>query len=487
VIDGWPLLYKELLHVDNLEGNVGICTLWTEQRRVADILVPGSFCVIGNLYRSAGVSAIIRNIFANPKLRYVAVWGNDLSESGDALMAFWRNGIDEAYNIIGAQGKIEREIGRGAIDLIRQAVDVIDLRGEPASKLTDVVSALPSLPAFTEPCQFPIAEPRTPPVWPSESTGFRVERPTVAQTWLKVLRTVMRYGTLKATRYGNSKALKEALNVVAIVRSEDPDSVLFPEYLPMSQKDLEDYCSQLLTAETFEGTSYTYGSRLRNYGGIDQVAAMIDLVKKRPDSKKMYATTWKVEVDSKAMLKGDSPCLTQINGSVRDGAFCLTAHFRSQDVFGAWPLNMFGFRKLQKEIADETGLYLGPTTMITHSAHVYAWDWDRAEEVLQKYYRAAMPRPWELDPRGYATIRVRNGMIELTAFSPQHEELLILRDTSANRLCRKITELDLFSLSSHLLYIGRELQKAKTALRLGIRYVQGKPLAISGGEASAGI
>jgi len=484
MIDGWPLFYKDLLHISNLESNVGVCTLWTERRRVVDILEPQSFCVAGNLYRTAGISAIIRNIFANPRLRYICVWGNDLSESGDALAAFWKNGVDEAHHVVGAEGKLEREIPDDALGLVRQAVELIDLRHKPASELISVVNTLPSLPPFSEPRQFPVAEPEVPVSWPSESIGFRVEGSTVAQTWLMVLRTVLRYGLPKRTRYGNTRALKEALNVVAVVQSENPDDVFFPEYLPMSQRDLEDYYPQMLSATALDGTSYTYGSRLRDYDGVDQIAAMIDLIKRRPDSKKMYATTWKVKIDSMAMLEGDSPCLTQINGSVRDGLFYLTAHFRSQDVFGAWPLNMFAVRKLQKAISDEVGLGLGATIMITHSAHIYAWDWDRADEVLKKYYRTAMPRPWGLDPRGYAIISVEDGIIKLTAFSHEHEELVTLRGTTASKLCQTVAQEGIFSLPSHLLYIGRELQKAETALKLGIDYVQDRPLAIRTGKGS---
>jgi len=472
----WPILYEDLLRVGDLESSAGVCTLWTKRDTVRDQLDPHSYCVVGNLYRSAGISAIIRNVWANPHLRTIALWGTDLSDSGDAFMAFMRHGINAQHEIIGARGKIEKEIDHEAVELFRRSVQAVDLRGQSIERLKELLAATPRQPPFAEPRTFPIAEPDVR-SWPAEISGFRVQGPTVAQTWLKVLRTIMRYGRVKTTRYGNTKELKEILNLVAIVESEDPDDIYYPEYLPMGRDQLEAYYPQVLEARPIEGTSYTYGMRLRNYEGIDQIQAMIDLIRARPDSKKMLASTWNVAIDSKAAMKGDSPCLTQINGSVHEGTFYLTAHFRSQDMFNGWPSNMFAVRKLQKQIAEATGLALGWTTMITHSAHLYAWSWDSAEEIIQNWYKDAEPKGGlELDRRGYFIITTNGGRITATFYSPDHDELYSVDDVSGRRLYLKLAQAELSLQPSHLLYLGYEIHKAETALKLGIPYVQDRAL-----------
>ncbi|HSN75414.1 MAG TPA: thymidylate synthase, partial [Anaerolineae bacterium] len=217
-----------------------------------------------------------------------------------------------------------------------------------------------------------------------------------------------------------------------------------------------------------------YGDRLRNYDGLDQISNLIELIRERPDSKRMFVTTWKVGLDSRESKTGDAPCLTQMNATVRDGCIVLTAHFRSQDMFSAWPMNMFAVRKLHKLICDQSNLELGPTTMITHSAHIYAWDWELAWEIVNQNAREMHSRRWSQDPRGYVVISLEGTQIKVEGFSSQHDKLFELVDSSAARLTHSIGSMDVFVMPSHLMYIGRELQRAETALQLATPYVQDK-------------
>lgn len=472
----WPILYEDLLVVGNLESNVAICTLWTKRDKAALLLCPDQYCVIGNLYRTAGISPMIRNIFAHPQIRQLILWGDDLSGSGESLVAFWRNGVDDNGSIVGSSGGIETEIDLTAIDELRHSVQLIDLRGRGADELCKVIENLPTLPPFCKPRTFPMPEFKAPSVWSSEQFGFRVEGDLVARVWLKILRTIMRYGEVKSSRYGNNKALKEVVNLIAIVNAEDPTSVYYPAYLPMGRDALEEYYPQVLTAQNIPDTSYTYGDRLRSYNGFDQIASMIELIRTRPDSKRMYATTWKVDLDSGQTKSGDVPCLTQLNATVRDGTVVLTAHFRSQDMFSAWPLNMFAIRKLHKLICDDAQLELGPTMIVTHSAHIYAWDWEVARELLAKYRDELRSRQLVPDPRGYVIISNNRSYITVQGFSSNDDMLFEFQEKSARRLANLINSVDAFSSHSHILYIGREIQRAETALRLGIPYIQDREL-----------
>ncbi len=475
----WPILYGQLLRLGNPQSSVGICTLWTERDKAREHLDPTSYCAIGNLYRAAGISPMIRNIFANPRLRYIVLWGRDLSGSGDALVRFMQAGVDAEHRIAGGPGRIEKEIDRESLELFRRAVRVIDLRNQPIEALRQTVQGLDAAAPFTEPRIFPMAVP-SPRFFPSERTGFRVESPTVAQAWLKVIRTVMAYGRPKSTRYTNTNQLKEILNLTAVVTAEDPEDVYFPEYLPFPRGELDGYYDQVLTPKEIQGLAYTYGQRLRNHHGVDQIQEMIDLAKARPDSKKLYASTWDVPVDSPAAMAGDTPCLTQVLGSVQEDRFYLTAHFRSQDMYHGWPRNMFAMRRLQKLIADGIGLPLGAVTMITHSAHIYADDWDAARETIDRYSARSLwhkqnPRR-ELDPRGYITISVVDGKIVAVLYSPEDEELATFSGSKARELYAQIADGAYLVMPSHLLYLGGELQKAELARRLGQEYVQDKDL-----------
>jgi len=494
----WPLLYKNVLEVKDPASPVGVAVMWTERHVVADILKDTNYCAIGNLYSSAGISAMIRNVYANPHIRKIVLWGADLSRSGQALLALKKNGVDENFFIVGDEkkGQIEKEIGHNAINLFRKSVDIINLRGKPVSDLVSNVSSLGDVPEkpFSEPKVFPTSRPK-PFTYPSEQIGIRIHGQTTAQTWLKILQNIMRYGRNKTTRYTQENELKELLNVMAVVYDEDPDKPHLPHYFPFTQKDLDSYYPQVLSAKQIPGIAYTYGQRLRNHDGVDQIAKIIELIKTRPFSKKMIAFTANVAQDWNQVNKGDTPCLTQVVFSIQDGKLFATTHFRSQDMVHGWPRNVFSLRKLQKIIADETGYIMGAFVMITHSAHIYSDDYALVEKILSDNYEKELGytsrQMFEEDPRGnitieieeinkpnrvgrphkYATLAQLDKSYEIVARLYAPNGGLLLKEWRGRTAMEIYIEMvnigDYLSLPSHLIYIGSELQRAEYAIKEG--------------------
>jgi thymidylate synthase len=470
----WPVVFREVLELGNPLSNIAICSLWTHRRAVSRWFQKSEYCVIGNLYSMSGISPIIRNVYANPYIRYIVIWGNDLSGTGDALVEFMRDGINSDHRTGQSGIEIEGEIDKEAIDKLRAHVSLLDLRGTSQEKFKEVVRGLPPLAPFSEPRHFPVSgnsqtvklEERT-----SESTGFRVTEKTIAATWLHVLYTVMQFGRGKYSRYGNDNKLREILNLVAVITEEQlTDGEYLPDYLPVTKEQLRLYYPQILQPQVIEGTEYSYGDRLHNYNGIDQIEIMIDRLRNTPTSKRIYATTWKVEVDA-IDRGGDAPCLTQINGAVQNDVFFLTAHFRSQDMFGAWPRNAFAMRKLQAEIASAADIGVGPLTIITHSAHIYSWDWSRARDLLKEYERIRHPAA-EMDHRGYVIVNIVNDKIEAKLYSTENKLLDRVIGTSARKLGIEIARRMWTADAGHALYLGTELMKAEIALHTSSPYIQ---------------
>lgn len=471
--------------------------MWTERQVVADLLKNERYCAIGNLYSSAGISAMIRNVYANPHVRKIVLWGADLSRSGAALMALMQNGVDENFFIIGDEkkGQIEKEIGKEHIDLFRKSVQVVNLRGRSVSELIKNVSDVSdvSKEPFSEKKIFPTSRPK-PFTYPSEQIGFRIHGTTAATTWLKILHNIMRYGRNKTTRYTQENELKELLNVMAVVYNEDPDKPYLPHYFPFSEKDLLTYYPQVLSAKQIPGIAYTYGQRLRNHDGVDQIQQIIDLIKNRPFSKKMVAFTAKIKEDWSVANKGDTPCLTQILCSIQDGKLFMTTHFRSQDMVHGWPRNVFSLRKLQQFIADESGIPMGSFVMITHSAHIYSDDYELVEKLLKEHYEKELGytsrQMFEDDPRGNIVISIEEtekksvGRPIKYAQKPTDKEWeIVVKLYAPNgglllKEWRGFTAMELYIdmvnigeflvLPSHAIYIGSELQRAEYYIKLGM-------------------
>ncbi len=494
----WPILYKNVLNVKDPESPVGVCVMWTERQVVANMLDSTNYCAIGNLYGSAGISAMIRNIYANPRVRNIVLWGADLSRSGQALLEFMKNGVDDNFFIVGDEkkGQIEPEIGRDALELFRKSVSVVNLRGKSPDELKNTVSKLASdkVRPFSPPRTFPTNF-KAPVTFPSEQFGLRVHGKTAAQVWLKILQNIMRYGRNKETRYTRENDLKEFLNIMAVITNENAEDPHLAHYFPFTQKDLDIYYPQVLSPKIIPGVSYTYGQRLRNHQGIDQIAEIIELIKRRPFSKKQAAFTADVTRDwaRDNVDKGDTPCLTQVLTSVQDGKLFMTTHFRSQDMVHGWPRNVFSLLRLQDLIAKETGYPRGPFSMITHSAHIYSDDYELVTKILEENYEKELGytsrQMFEEDPRGNIVIEIEDaaknpvGRPMKYAVKPKEKEYEIvvkLYAPSGGLLLKEWrgkTAMDIYIemvnigeyivLPSHLIYVGTELQRAEYAIKSG--------------------
>lgn len=472
----WPILYENILRVGDPDQSVGVVTLWTERDVIKDSLEKKDYAAIGNLYSPAGINHMMRNILANPSIRHLIMWGADMSGSGSSLRNFMEKGINNDYEIVDAPGQIETEIPKDAIEDFRKNVELIDLRGKPKEEVVAAVKKFKKEKPFREkPGVFPASEKKVT-TWPSEQVSFRIEGATVAQTWLKVLNMVSKYGRVKSTRYASTNELREILNLNAIVTDEDPENEYFPEYLPFTTTELKAYYPEWMTARRIPGTAYNYGDRMRNMDGINQIEEMKKLIQNRPDSKKILASLYNVKIDWGAANTGDTPCITQIIGGVQDKKFFMTVHVRSQDMFHAWPRNMFAARKLQKEIADSGGYPLGKLCMITHSAHMYADDWNGAQEILDKYYikETAKYPPgfhFQIDPRGNWLIDIdwENKLILAKLMTnDMANELTMFHGKTAKEIIKQIGEWELISMSSHALDLGAELQKAEIAINYNL-------------------
>ncbi len=525
----WPLLYANILRIGNLESNVGIATLWTERDVVKNYFDTKDYCVIGNLYAAAGVNHIIRNVFANPNIRYIVLWGADMSQSGYAFLRFMENGVDRNRNFINARGQIEKEIPKEAISEFRSRVQVIDMRGRKIEDVVRTVKKLaPQKPFAKKPTVFPPATSDLM-TFPSEQVGFRVESDTVAKTWLRILNLINHYGRVEKTRYASNNQLKEILNLTAVITDEDPENEYFPHYLPFSLAELKAYYPEITTARRIPGTAYNYGARLRNMDGLNQIEEIKKLLKRRPFSKKLAAFTYNIKEDFEKLDESDTPCLTSVYGRVEDGKFILTAHFRSQDMFHGWPRNAFALRKLQKEIADYGGCPMGQLCLITHSAHMYADDWKLSQElVAQNWWSEFKWKPPLYrynDPRGNWVIefdreatevktpfglpapatwvfksgrhsgksclagciagRIQNqldantikGKIILKLYTVDMQtKLAQFEGRTAKEVFWQVADQDFMFRHDHSFSLGEELAKAEIALRMGLEFEIDKPL-----------
>jgi tetrahydromethanopterin S-methyltransferase subunit A len=86
---------------------------------------------------------------------------------------------------------------------------------------------------------------------------------------------------------------------------------------------------------------------------------------------------------------------------------------------------------------------------------------------------------WTYDPVGYFLVFVDQAGRKLRAeqYTQAHRLVRVIEGAGAEEICHSIEDLGQVTLLAHAAYLGRELAKAETALRLGLEYEQDRPLA----------
>lgn len=472
----WPIYFRDTLVVGNLESEIGIATLWTPRQLFADYLDPKDYCILGQLYSKDGVNYIIRNILARPQVRHLIVCGTELSSgSGANIVSFFEKGIDKDYRIIGQQNAVvHKEIPRDAINTLRANVTIEKLVGEvrPDVIKAKVAAYQPSGKGlFREPEVFP--DPRitaSEDQLPSDNV-YKVRRAKAADAWMELLKIILRFGEVRQSFHGNK--LKEVFNLAAVVTEEDPDNFYLPEWLPITKKDVDGYLSSIMTGE--KGTEdYTYGERLWNFNGINQVdTVMVDFLKRYPTDRAAIAVLFDPMRDHGAR---SAPCITLVQATNSGDKLDITAYVRSHSIFSGWLLNCLGLRTLQKYIADKLGQKMGTLTVFSNCAHIYENEWPRAIDLVKKYGDKLDCAP---DPRGYVVVATdeEKKLIRATHFSPLGTIVKVyeedgMRPKAYMHLYNQLVKDNVVSQISHAFDIGAQIGSAEAALKNNLVFVQ---------------
>jgi len=121
---------------------------------------------------------------------------------------------------------------------------------------------------------------------------------------------------------------------------------------------------------------------------IDQIANVVEGLKRDPDSRRHIVSAWNVgELDQMALL----PCHCLFQFYVADGRLSCQLYQRSADVFLGVPFNIASYALLTRMVAQVTGFEPGEFVHSFGDAHLYLTHLDQADEQLKRSPRA-LPR-----------------------------------------------------------------------------------------------
>ncbi len=460
--------YKNVVRYnEKVPYGVGIITGWKDIDMIMDLLSEESkekVVTCGKLQTINGINYIIANLFLNPQITDLVLIEDsspkeEMADGIQSFLQFLNTGI------IPFQKKFQfsdEEIQK-FVSYYKTHTYVV--------KRKDLDNFLqkwnPTQENWCEIKEIPEEEVELLEQIPSEKISFTVRANTVLEAWKRALKLIQTYGYKKPSDYDENQL--ELIDLSIVVKNE---SLLHPTMegvAGVTKEELEKYEQDILSPKKPDGVKYTYGNRLLDYEGVNQLQYMIDMLKEKKYSRRSIATLWNPPLDIAA---GEGPCLDVYQAIVQDDYLYLISYIRSNDVYNAWPRNIYGLLKIQEALCNELGFKKGYVNTVAGSAHVY----ERNFKDLQEQFQGHQISFCDEDERGYFIIETNNQVIEVTFYDKKGTELRHFIGTSAEELR---TQCSLYvSNIDHAVYLGQELMKAEIALQNQLSYTQDKELGI---------
>lgn len=460
-------------------GDVGVCTLWTLPHRLDPHLNLPRINIVGPLHTRMGLGWLLRGLYLHPTIRNLVLCGEDLSLSGDALLALWEEGVGDDETLSGSGGKLYPAMDREAVDLIRRYVKLWDWRGKSLEEVGRSIGDIPSLSQEMEPRSFAPVDIPERIAFPSRKTTFPVFAKELGDAWLQLLNLTLRCGTVKRTSEGDR--LAEVLNAVVAVEldaRENKEEAL-PPFFDFTTDEFEACHRRFTSHSASEDVDYTYAERLKSWTCFEQEAdglestnqleRTIERLKRSHDTRS--GTLLLLGPTDLDRLQ-DAPSIVSATFNIVDERLYGTYVLRSEDVHNAWPLDALSLARLQREVAERIGLPVASATFIVHSAHIYERDWDRAWKTLDRCFER--PLPLQTDPSGLFLFGLDEGRARAMLITHEADAVLWEGEfDSPEELSWYIVDVMPWLSAQHVRYIGQECAGMTRALQEGEEYVQG--------------
>ncbi len=146
---------------------------------------------------------------------------------------------------------------------------------------------------------------------------------------------------------------------------------------------------------------------------IDQIANLIDQIKKNPDSRRLIVSAWNPALVDEMALP---PCHALFQFYVADGKLSCQLYQRSADIFLGVPFNIASYALLTLMLAQVCGLQAGEFVHTFGDAHLYSNHFEQAELQLTREPRA-LPQ-MKLNPEVKNLFDFKFEDFELTGYDP---------------------------------------------------------------------
>lgn len=144
-----------------------------------------------------------------------------------------------------------------------------------------------------------------------------------------------------------------------------------------------------------------YGRQWRDFGGVDQIETLLDMIRRSPDSRRLIVSAWNPpDVPQMAL----PPCHTMWQVRILGGKLHLQLYQRSADMFLGVPFNIASYALLLVMLAHVTGYEPGDFIHSIGDAHIYSNHMEQVQTQLSR------------DPRPLPSLRITRQVTSLFDF-----------------------------------------------------------------------
>ena len=207
----------------------------------------------------------------------------------------------------------------------------------------------------------------------------------IPDAWFQCISSLLEHGNgyviEKGSNEGQTRLEFDWITIEIAYPYKEPYDLMLPQIPahlnipnPVTEGYVEQYLPYLLTEHISNNELYTYGSRI-----YQQIQYWSKQLKKTPNTNQAILQV--AQPMDVTLL--DPPCLRHIDMRVKeryidcadDFQSCLIfyPYFRSWDLWGGFPANLAAIAVLQKMMADEIGVDVGPIVASSKGLHIYGY------------------------------------------------------------------------------------------------------------------
>ena len=166
-----------------------------------------------------------------------------------------------------------------------------------------------------------------------------------------------------------------------------------------------------------------YGRQWRSWPAqdgrtIDQIANVVDMIRRNPDSRRLIVTAWNpADVDKMAL----PPCHCLFQFYVADGRLSCQLYQRSADIFLGVPFNIASYALLTMMVAQVTGLKPGEFVHTFGDAHLYLNHLEQAHLQLSRAPQGAADAAAQPGSEGHLRLPLRGFRARRLRAAPAHQ------------------------------------------------------------------